>query len=129
MFPWLQKANFIFVKKNNKSQKIIFDIGLSKSILDAFLLKIIKRKITFFLYHSVKSNIIFISLINKILGFKDKNLIHAKGFITKSEDRDTMSFYSKLPYELRLTADEIDYGNKELIKFGTNKKENCMLNS
>lgn len=115
------------IKKSNK--KIIHLIAIQKPVCNDFLLKIIKRKIIFFPYYFVKSNIIFISLINKLIKFGNKHLIYNNGHLTQSKDRDTKNLFSLYPNQINLNNLEINKAKKILSKINVNDNDKivCLI--
>ena len=117
-------------KLKNKDNKRDFNIiAIEKPVCNDFLLKIIKRKINFFPYYFVKSNIIFISTINKLFKLGDKNLIYNNGHLTQSKDRDTKNLFSLMPNQINLNNLEINKAKKILSKINVNDNDKivCLI--
>lgn len=117
-------------KLKNKDNKRDFNIiAIEKPVCNDFLLKIIKRKINFFPYYFVKSNIIFISTINKLFKLGDKNLIYNNGHLTQSKDRDTKNLFSLMSNQINLNNLEINKAKKILSKINVNDNDKivCLI--
>lgn len=115
-------------KKTQKKKNFIDIFAFEKPICNNFFLSIVKRKIKFYSFYFVKSNIQFIKLINQIFDLGKKNLL-TESDISPCFDRDIYNFYDKLNKQISLTKNELNKGYELLKKIGIKKKDKivCLI--
>lgn len=116
-------------EKRNKNFFFFDIIAIEKPVCNYFLLEVIKRKINFFPYYFVKSNIIFISFINRLFNLGNKNLIYKSGHLTEFKDRDTKNFFLKYSNQLKLNNSDLKKGKKLLSELNITEDDKivCLI--